>query len=178
VIVKDGTTVSPPPSAPALPVQGIHARRAHDRVRNPNYWKPGLPYLDEIVLFGIPDESARVNALLSGDVDWINDVNPRSAKRVREEPAFTAAGSQSGLYTDLVIRKDLGPRTPSRLRAGMKYLIDREQIKRAAFRGYAVTSATTSRSRRATASISPACRSAPTIRNARASTSSAPVRST
>jgi peptide/nickel transport system substrate-binding protein len=107
-------------------------------VRNPNYWKPGLPYLDEIALFGIPDEPARVNALLSGDVDWINDVNPRSAKRLREEPRIALLESESGLYTDLVIRKDLGVGRHPEFAQGMKYLIDREQIKRAAFRGYAV----------------------------------------
>lgn len=106
-------------------------------VRNPNYWKPGLPYLDEIALFGIPDESARVNALLSGDVDWINDVNPRSARRVREEPRTVLLQARSGLYTDLVIRKDRGVGRHPEFALGMKYLIDREQIKRAAFRGYA-----------------------------------------
>ena len=33
------------------------------------YNRRASPYLDEIVFFGIPDASARVNALLSGDVD-------------------------------------------------------------------------------------------------------------
>lgn len=107
-------------------------------VRNTDYWKPGLPYLDEVVLFGIPDESARINALLSGDVDWINDVNPRSAKRLKQSPAFTLLESQSGLYTDLVIRQTIGVGRNPDFTLGMKYLIDREQIKRAAFRGYAV----------------------------------------
>jgi len=106
--------------------------------RYENYWKAGLPYLDEISLFGIPDESARVNALLSGDVDWINEVNPRSIKRIREEPRCTVLESQSGLYTDLVIRQNMGLGRNPDFTLGMKYLIDREQIRRAAFRGYAV----------------------------------------
>lgn len=107
-------------------------------VRNENYWKPGLPYLDEVSLFGIPDEPARVNALLSGDVDWINEVNPRSVKRIRLEPAYSVLESQSGLYTDLVIKQTMGIGRNPDFTLGMKYLIDREQIKRAAFRGYAV----------------------------------------
>ena len=41
-------------------------------VRNENYWKPGRPYLDEIEFFGIPDETRRVNALLSGDVQLVD----------------------------------------------------------------------------------------------------------
>ena len=107
-------------------------------VRNPNYWKPGLPYLDEVSLFGIPDESARINALLSGDVDWVNEVNPRSTKRIKAEPDYALLESQSGLYTDLVIRQNLGFGRHPDFTLGMKYLIDREQMKRAAFRGYAV----------------------------------------
>lgn len=107
-------------------------------VRNDNYWKPGFPLLDEVVMFGIPDEPARINALLSGDVDWINEVNPRSTKRVRADSGYRVFESQSGLYTDLVIRQNLGLGRHPDFTLGMKYLIDREQMKRAAFRGYAV----------------------------------------
>lgn len=38
--------------------------------RNPNYWRPGRPYLDRIVLKEIPDASARVLALRAGEVDY------------------------------------------------------------------------------------------------------------
>jgi peptide/nickel transport system substrate-binding protein len=106
--------------------------------RNERYWKPGLPYLDEVALFGIPDESARINALLSGDVHWVNEVNPRSTKRIKGEPGYQVLESQSGLYTDLIIRQTVGLGRNPDFTLGMKYLIDREQMKRAAFRGYAV----------------------------------------
>ena len=51
--------------------------------RNPNYWKPGRPYLEEIELIGIDDDSSRVDALLAGDVQLINGLNARSVQRVR-----------------------------------------------------------------------------------------------
>jgi peptide/nickel transport system substrate-binding protein len=107
-------------------------------VRNPDYWKPGLPYLDEVALFGIPDEPARLNALLSGDVDWINEVNPRSTRRVKDSPGFNLLESQGGLYTNLIVRQTVGLGRDPDFTLGMKYLIDREQIRRAVFRGYAV----------------------------------------
>ncbi|WP_075792634.1 ABC transporter substrate-binding protein [Massilia putida] len=107
-------------------------------VRNPGYWRNGLPYLDEVVLFGIPDEPARLNALLSGDVDWINELNPRSTKRVRAAPGFNLLEAQSGLYTDLIVRQTVGAGRHPDFTLAMKYLIDREQIRRAVFRGYAV----------------------------------------
>jgi peptide/nickel transport system substrate-binding protein len=107
-------------------------------VRNEEYWKSGKPYLDEVELFGIPDEAARVNALLSGDVHWINEVNPRSSSRIKATAGYTVMETKSGLYSDLVIRQDVAPGNSMDFTLGMKYLMDREQIKAAAFRGYAV----------------------------------------
>lgn len=40
-------------------------------VRNPNYFKKGLPYLDRVILKIIPDTPARVLALEAGEVDFI-----------------------------------------------------------------------------------------------------------
>ena len=37
--------------------------------RNPQYWKPGRPYLDQVVLRVIPDGAARAIALENGEVD-------------------------------------------------------------------------------------------------------------
>ncbi|HVM02751.1 MAG TPA: ABC transporter substrate-binding protein [Acidimicrobiales bacterium] len=40
--------------------------------RNPDYFKDDLPYLDEIVIRIIPEQSAQVLALEGGEVDWIS----------------------------------------------------------------------------------------------------------
>jgi peptide/nickel transport system substrate-binding protein len=40
-------------------------------VRNPNYYRPGLPYLDRIFFKIIPQPEMRPLALQAGDVDWI-----------------------------------------------------------------------------------------------------------
>ena len=34
--------------------------------RNPNYWRAGVPYLDQIILFYMPEQTTRVEALKSG----------------------------------------------------------------------------------------------------------------
>lgn len=105
--------------------------------RNPNYWKPGRPYLEEIEVIAIPDEISRVNALLSGDVQMINAVSPGSVKRVRASPNHSFMETKSGLFTDLIMRRE-HPVTGNRdFVLAMKYLQDRELIKRALFRGYA-----------------------------------------
>ncbi|MBU9366013.1 ABC transporter substrate-binding protein [Burkholderia multivorans] len=106
--------------------------------RNENYWKSGKPYLDEIEFVGIGDEGARVNALLSGDLDLVTTINPRSVARVKSSPGHTVLVTQSGQYTDLIMRKDTGPGTNPDFVMGMKLLQDRELMKKSIALGYAL----------------------------------------
>ena len=107
-------------------------------VRNNEYWKPGKPYLDEIELISIADEPSRVNALLAGEVHIVNPVNPRSAQRVTETGSHAVVESKLGGYTDLVMRDELGPARNPDFVLAMKYLLDRELMRKAVFRGFAV----------------------------------------
>ena len=105
-------------------------------VRNEHYWKAGLPHLDEIELVGIGDEPARVNALLSGDVQLINQVSPRSAARIKSTPGFAIQETKTGQYTDLIMRDEGGITGNADFRHGLMHLLDREQIRSAVFLGY------------------------------------------
>ncbi len=107
-------------------------------VRNTHYWKPGLPYLDEIEFVGIADEPSRINALLSGDVHITIEVDPRSTSRITASNTHRIVSSPSGNYTNLIIRQDQMPGQNPEFTLAMKYLLDREQIVSAVFRGFAV----------------------------------------
>ena len=106
-------------------------------VRNENYWKNGKPYLDEIELIGIPDESARVNALLAGDIHMTFAVNPRSAKRIRQSGTHSLLATPSGLYTSLIMSQRGEPTNNPDFVMAMKYMFDRKLIRRALFRNFA-----------------------------------------
>ncbi|MDA8449396.1 ABC transporter substrate-binding protein [Acidovorax sp. NCPPB 3859] len=107
-------------------------------VRNDAYWKPGKPYLDEIEFVGIGDETARVNALLSGGMDLVASVNPRAVARVKGTPGYAIFTTQSGQYSDLILRKDMGPGANPDFVLAMKHLFDREQMKKTIALDYAV----------------------------------------
>ena len=138
LIVKDGaadfrTAVGTGPYKCKLFKPGIRTVG----VRNENYWKPGKPYLDEIELIGIPDEVSRVNALLSGDVQLISAVNPRSTRRIQAEAGYGVLETKSGLYTDLIMRQNAHPTSNPDFVIAMKFLLDRELMRKALFRGFA-----------------------------------------
>ena len=64
------TTQSPVGLGPFLLKEWKHG----DYVRlakNPNYWEPGKPYLDEVIVKIIPQPSARIQALQAGEVDFV-----------------------------------------------------------------------------------------------------------
>jgi peptide/nickel transport system substrate-binding protein len=107
-------------------------------VRNDGYWKTGRPYLDEIEFVGIGDESARVNALLSGGMDLVGSVNPRSVARIKGAAGFAVFETQSGQYSDLVMRKDMGPGQNEDFILAMKHLFDRQQLKKTVALDHAV----------------------------------------
>lgn len=107
-------------------------------VRNESYWRPGRPYLDEIEYIGVSDEAARINALLSGELDLIGSVNPRSVQRIRDSRQHAVFETRSGGYTDLIIRRDAGPGTNPDFVLGMKHLLEREPMKRSVVLDYAV----------------------------------------
>ncbi len=56
--------------------------------RNANYFKDGLPLLDEVVLRVIKDASSRVAALENGEVDWLFDVPGPDLERLSNDDAY------------------------------------------------------------------------------------------
>jgi len=97
-------------------------------VRNDNYWKPNRPYLDEIEYVGISDESARVNALLAGELDMVGQINPRSVDRVNGSSKHAIFETKGVSYTDLIMRRDSGPGSNPDFVMAMKLLFNREQM--------------------------------------------------
>ena len=96
-------------------------------VRNPNYWKPGRPYLDEIEYIGIEDETARVNAMMAGDIQVASQIGPRLVKRVNASPGYTVFVTPSGNYNDFVMKASDPGFNPDLVMA-IKSLFDRDQM--------------------------------------------------
>ena len=64
-------------------------------VRNATYWKPGLPYLDAILMRPYTADAARYNALLNGEVDFVWDVPNANVAALGANSSFDVAATQS-----------------------------------------------------------------------------------
>ena len=103
--------------------------------RNPNYWGPGGPYVDEIEYIGIGDPTARVNALLSGDIDLMLYLDPKTVPLIKRNKNTSLLQSKSGLCTNMAMRMDMEPTKDNNVRLALKYAIDRNVILRNVFKG-------------------------------------------
>jgi peptide/nickel transport system substrate-binding protein len=103
--------------------------------KNPNYWGPGGPYVDEIEYIGIGDPTARFNALLSGDIDLLVDLDPKTVPLIKRNKNTTLLQAKSGLTTNIVMMLDRAPTEDNNVRMALKYAIDRNLILRNVFKG-------------------------------------------
>lgn len=106
-------------------------------VRNPNYWRKGLPYVDEIESFGILDPIARTNALLAGDVDVMMDLPHRLIPVIEKSSNAKVIKTEGGRLVSFVMQCNMPPFDNPDVRLAMKYLIDREQYVKSIYSGYA-----------------------------------------
>jgi peptide/nickel transport system substrate-binding protein len=137
MIIADGTTdFSKANGTGAFVCQVFEPGVRSVGVRNKNYWKQPA-HLDSFEFFAIPDDTARVNALLSGDIQLAASINPRSMRLVESQPGIVLSKTNSGNYTDLNIRLDMAPGDKAGFVEGVKSLLNREQIQKSALRGLA-----------------------------------------
>ena len=54
--------------------------------RNPNYWKEGRAHFDEIETLSIVDSNARTNALKTGQINYIDRVELKTAHLLKRMP--------------------------------------------------------------------------------------------
>ena len=103
-------------------------------VRNPNYWRDG-PYLDEVHTFGIGDPLARVNALISGEVEMIARLDRKALKQVEEADNVTVISEVSNRFTELVLDMRKTPGNNPDFVLAMKHLVPRKQMMRSILKG-------------------------------------------
>ena len=107
-------------------------------VRNPDYWEEGKPYLDRIVIRLISEAATRAEALKSGDVDVVFDLEPQSVPSIEAHPDTLVLENSSPAWIGLVMRTDLAPFDDLLVRKAMQAATDRNAINQVALLGRGV----------------------------------------
>jgi peptide/nickel transport system substrate-binding protein len=101
--------------------------------RNPDYWKKGQPYLDEIVFRVIPDAASRAVAFEKGDVHLLRggDVDNVDVKRIKALPGVEMTTKGWEMYAPLafaVMNQRKPPFNNLKVRQAVMHAINRKFV--------------------------------------------------
>jgi peptide/nickel transport system substrate-binding protein len=97
-------------------------------VRHPNYWRDGLPYADELVIIDFTEPTAKVNALLGGQVEAINNVPFGQLSQIQGNQELRAVISETGSWQPFTMRVDKAPFDDNRVRQAFRLIANREEM--------------------------------------------------
>lgn len=109
-------------------------------VRNERSWQAPAPFA-EVHLRSLPDTSARVSALLAGEVDWISNLPLSEVRRIQRSGKAIAGVQAPGIRSVFIKLNTLRPPLNDvRVRQALNYAIDKRSIGGALFDGEAPVS--------------------------------------
>ena len=93
--------------------------------RYENYWNEGLPYLDEVWTYPLENSTNRSAALLAGNVDYAQTIDPEAYNRMLDDDRFVAEPFSSYSYGGIWFNMDKEPWNDVRVRKAMWLAFDR-----------------------------------------------------
>lgn len=120
----------------AFKIQSFTPGRQSVHVRNENYWRTGQPYFDRLVLIDFPDDAARVNALLGGQIDALVDLPAAQVSVINRRKNLKVYEVPQGGWTPITMAIDQPPFTDVRVRQAFRLLANRPQMVRQGLGGH------------------------------------------
>jgi peptide/nickel transport system substrate-binding protein len=117
-------------------LQSFNPGQQSEHVRNPNYWRSGQPYFDKVVIIDFPDDTARVNALLGGQIDAAASIPPAQVAVVSGHSGTKVLESPTAQWTPICMRVDTAPFNDVRVRQAMRLIANRPQMVEQALAGH------------------------------------------
>jgi peptide/nickel transport system substrate-binding protein len=104
--------------------------------RNPNYFKEGKPYFDEVETLHVADVGARTSALRDDSVDAIDDPEPQTLHLLEKVPGLVIREVGGNSHYTFPMLMDAAPYDNVDVRSALKYAIDREAMLQTLLRGH------------------------------------------
>ena len=95
-----------------------------------DYWMEGLPYLDELILKPVPDETIRLTSLKTGDLDIARFLPLDEVAKYKEnpQPGYVLEICPGGAIWDIGFNVSKPPFDDKRVRQAFAYGIDKNEI--------------------------------------------------
>lgn len=105
-------------------------RERVEYVKNTGYWDPKrTPKIDRIVLLPLPEANARTAALLSGQVDWIENPAPDAVPQIKSKGFTVYANAQPHVWPWQFSFAEGSPWLDKKVRHAANLCVNREELK-------------------------------------------------
>ena len=104
--------------------------------RNEDFW--GDAWVDEWEVVALTDNTARMNALLGGDLDVANNVDLKLVGLIESTAGLRLVAHKSSGHLIMTMMTDREPGNNPDLRLAVKHLVPRKEIVTNAFKGFAL----------------------------------------
>lgn len=95
---------------------------------NKDYWEKGQPYLDKITVKVIPDANSEINALKSGQVDFVPGVEAQALSSLKNDPNIVLSNQNTLAHFMLYLKGNVEPFNNKAVRLAVLYGINREEL--------------------------------------------------
>lgn len=106
--------------------------------RNPDYWREGRPYVDQLVIdTSFTDDQPRLNALLAGQIDAMPQMPFTQARSMEASGEIALVNSPAPQIMTFPMHCRTAPFDDERVRRALKLVVDRQQMVDNIFSGFA-----------------------------------------
>ncbi len=93
-----------------------------------NFYKTGQPYPDELEIIDFKDQTSRVAALLSGQIDVANALDPEQVIPLKQNPKVNVIISETHGWQSFDMNLSKAPFNDDRVRQAFRLLVNRQEL--------------------------------------------------
>lgn len=105
-------------------------------VKNPNYWQPGVPYLDKITFVNVPDETSLLNGLRNGRIDLALLARPQDVQQLSSNESLHIQKQVPWVWKSIDLQCGSGVTANVKVRQAIALAINKQEVMQAAVQGY------------------------------------------
>jgi peptide/nickel transport system substrate-binding protein len=105
-------------------------------VKNPDYWRKGLPYLDEVVFKEIPEAATRQTSIQKGDTDIFWQVPFDLVDQIGKARGIKLSEVATNAWDPLVMHAKKKPFDDPRVRKAIRLACNKDQLIKVCIRGH------------------------------------------
>nr|WP_283949512.1 glutathione ABC transporter substrate-binding protein [Limobrevibacterium gyesilva] len=105
-------------------------------VKNPDYWRPGVPKVDTVTFRAVPESGSRFAMLQTGEAQFIYPLPAELVKAAQANPNLAVINAPSIVARYVAMNNMKKPFDDIRVRQALNYAIDKNAYGRIVFSGY------------------------------------------